>query len=116
MENLFQMLVEMVGICFFGYMIGTIQALIHDLSGIDFNAQQEEMLDIWLMKLDKAVEGRIMCTSIFTGVRDFKKNQQMSDPMSVQDTDVFKQLKPRMQKVIIDVVFKNFYELLKLPF
>ena len=23
-ENLFQMLVEMVGICFFGYMIGTI--------------------------------------------------------------------------------------------
>ena len=28
MENLYQMLVELVGMCFFGYMMGTFQALI----------------------------------------------------------------------------------------
>ena len=86
----------MVGICFFGYMIGTIQALIHDMSGYDFQSQQEETLDIWLMKLDKAFDGRMLGSSIFTGVRDFKSNQQMSDPMSVQETDVYKLLKPRL--------------------
>ena len=38
-ENLFQMLVEMVGICFFGYMIGSIQGMIRDMSGQDFQSQ-----------------------------------------------------------------------------
>ena len=34
-ENLYQMLVEMVGICFFGYMIGILQALIATMGSID---------------------------------------------------------------------------------
>ena len=55
----------MVGICFFGYMIGTIQGLIQSMSGSDFQEEQEEMLDLWLMKLDKAVEDRMLVSSIF---------------------------------------------------
>ena len=39
-ENLYQMLVELVGMCFFGYMMGTFQALIQ---AIGENDQQTEM-------------------------------------------------------------------------
>ena len=32
MEYMYQILVEMVGMCFFGYMMGTFQQLIQDLA------------------------------------------------------------------------------------
>lgn len=39
-ENLYQMLVELIGMCFFGYMMGTFQALI---STIGENDEQTEI-------------------------------------------------------------------------
>ena len=70
-ENLYQMVVEMVGICFFSYMIGTVQSLIQGITEEDFQTQQEEKLDHWLMSLDKAVEQRTLISSVFLGVRNF---------------------------------------------
>ena len=35
------------------------------------------MIDEWVMKLDKAVQDRVLVTSIFTGVREFAKNKQL---------------------------------------
>jgi hypothetical protein len=48
----------MVGICFFGYMIGTFQNILHDIGGQDPLSHQQESIDYWLIKLDKAIKNR----------------------------------------------------------
>lgn len=44
-EYLYIILVEMVGMCFFGYMMGTFQQLIQDLAMEDLFVQEQDKLD-----------------------------------------------------------------------
>ena len=48
------------------------------------------------MKLDKALDDRTLVSSVFTGVREFHKSKYAYDAMSVQETEFFKQMKPRL--------------------
>ena len=65
------MLVELVGMCFFGYMMGTFQALISSISENDEQTDIQEKMDHNLMKLDKTIKDKVVIPSIYFGVKDF---------------------------------------------
>ena len=67
-EYMYQILVEMVGMCFFGYMMGTFQQLIQDLATDDLFVQEQDKLDQWLIKLNKIVKERTLDPKIFEGL------------------------------------------------
>ena len=84
-ENLFQMLVELVGMCFFGYMMWTFQALISTIGENDQQTEMQEKLDHNLMKLDKSIKERVLIPSIYFGVKDFYDQKYKYDAMEIQE-------------------------------
>jgi ABC-type antimicrobial peptide transport system permease subunit len=55
-ELIFTMFVEMLGICFFGYIIGLFQSILTKIgSSQNAQAEQEDSISYWLMMMDKAV-------------------------------------------------------------
>ena len=74
----------MVGICFFGYMIGTFQTLISSFGATDHFAEQKEALDLWLMKLDKATSDRDLISQVYTCVKDYYNSKFKFDAMTIQ--------------------------------
>lgn len=89
LENFFQMLVEMAGIGFFGYMVGTFQSLIQGFKEKNQNNEQKEFVNLWLIQLDKARKSVILSRSIFGGVRDFYGQKFRYDVSIVQDCIFF---------------------------
>jgi len=59
-EYLYQMLIEMLGIGIFGYMTGLIQTLFIGLGSKDLGEENQELINLWLIKLDKAVPEKIL--------------------------------------------------------
>jgi len=76
----------MMGIGVFGYMIGTIQRLFIGLQKIDENAEQQEQVNLWLIKLDKAMPKVMLSRKVFEDVRDFFIKKYKEDhSMTIQD-------------------------------
>lgn len=46
------MIVEMIGIGFFGYMIGTFLSLLTGFAVKDLKAEKQDEIDLWLIRLD----------------------------------------------------------------
>ena len=102
------MFVEMVGIGFFGYMVGTFQSLIQGFKQKDLSAEQQELIDLWLIQLDKARKSVILYKSIFNQVKEYYSLKFKYDTKKVHECIFFEQLKPRLQNLVFDSVFKNF--------
>lgn len=70
-EYLYQMLLEMLGIGIFGYMTGLIQTLFIGLGAKDLGEENQELVNLWLIKLDKAVPEKLLSKLVFEDVRRF---------------------------------------------
>ena len=117
-EHMFLILLMMVGIGFYGYMIGAIQKIIAASQSRDLFAELTQSLDNWLIKLGKAKAGTgsRLDSSIIRGTRKFFADQFRLDAMMVCETKFFKQLKPRLQNEILDCIYKQFYGTLEYAF
>lgn len=62
------------------------------------------------MKLDKALKDKVVIPSIYFGVKDFYDQKYKFDAMEIQNSDFFKQLKPRHQRELLDIIFDDFYK------
>lgn len=109
-ELLFQLVLEVFGIGFFGYMTGTIQTVLLGLQNPDQLAEQQSKIHHFLIALDKSIKSS-MPSVIFQGVENYFNLKFKNDPMMVQHTELFQQLKPRLRMQILDTVFKNFYSI-----
>jgi hypothetical protein len=105
-EHLFLILLMMVGIGFYGYMIGTIQKLIAASQARDLFAELTQSLDNWLIKLGKVKAGARLNSSVIRGTRKFFADQFRLDAMMVCETDFFKRLKPRLQNEVLDCIYR----------
>ena len=85
-EYQFQIVVEMIGIGFYGYMIGTFQQIFASIQSKDQLADQQESLDHWLISLHKARKNTMMPHEAGIGVRDFYNNKYKYDAMSIHET------------------------------
>jgi len=110
------MFVEMVGIGFFGYMVGTFQNLIQGFRQKDQNAEQQELIDLWLIQLDRARPTILLPKMIFSGVKDFYSQKFKFDAKLVHECVFFEQMKPRLQKCVLDAIFKSFTTTFRLIF
>lgn len=55
----------------------------------------------------------MLLPSIYIGVQDFFEKKYTLDAISVQNEEFFKQLKPRIQRNLLDSLFQNYYEKFK---
>ena len=63
--------IQMVGIGFFGYMVGIFQTIISGLKPKDQQAVEQEFIDLWLIQLDKLRNNFYLPKNIFGGVKEF---------------------------------------------
>lgn len=98
-------MVEMIGIGFFGYMIGVFQNLLSGFSQKDQNSEQQDRIDLWLVTLDRAKAHRYLSRSIFKQVKDFYREKLKFDTSYAFDTVFFEQLKPRLKRLILEHIF-----------
>ena len=89
MENLYQLMLEMLGIIIFGYMIGTFQQLLLTFQVKDQLDEQKESIDYWIMTLDKVLKKKQLPGSVFDGTQDFYSQKFRLDAVMVQETEVF---------------------------
>lgn len=115
-EYQYQIIIEMIGIGFYGYMIGTFQNLFAGIQTRDQLAEQQESLDHWLIALDKARKDELMPYEVLEGVKCFYNNRYKFDAMMIKDSEIFHQLKPRLKNKIIDEIFKMYYKIFQFVF
>lgn len=82
-EYLYQILVMMFGICFFGYMTGIFQNIIGSIGITDPLAEEIERVEHWLMKLDKARTNKRLSLEMFESVRSFYDSLLRRDMMHI---------------------------------
>ena len=112
-EELFCILVEMIGIGFYGYMIGAFQQLFIEIRSEDQFDEEQTAVDQSLMALGKVKPEEGLSTFISRGFRIARINKYKYDSAKVQDTEFFIQLKPRLQREVIDFIFEPFYSQFK---
>jgi hypothetical protein len=87
-EQMYAMLVEMLGICFFGYMIGLFQSIMIGIT--DSSQEQNDAVDYFLMKIDKCVKDRSLDDlNVYAGVRIFFSNNLKYDIQAVVQSPEF---------------------------
>lgn len=57
-----------------------------------------------------------MNMNIVNGTRMFFNNKYKIDAQSIQDTEIFQQLKPKLQRQVLDKIFLQFYKLFDVIF
>lgn len=68
----------------------------------------EDEVNYWLMALNRASK-RKLPSEVIDGVQDFFNQKFKQDVMIVQKSEFFHLLKPNLQKRVIDLVFKGYY-------
>ena len=68
------------------------------------------------MALDKVRKNVQLPHQVLDGVRDFYKDKYRLDKMIINETEIFKQLKPRLKIQIFDYIFEEYYDLFAFTF
>lgn len=82
-------MIEMIGIGFNGYMIGTFGSLFASIVSNDQLDDHNERLDHWLIAIDKARSDILIPGYIVEGVRNYHANKFKYDAMEVQNSQFF---------------------------
>lgn len=111
LEYVYQVVVMMVGICFFGYMTGTFQQLLSDFNDVEPVQEYQEELDQWLINLNHAVRDRDVSAWTYSAIREFHSCNFYKNTDAILHTQLFQNLKPRMKKLVLDLIFKPYYKI-----
>jgi CRP-like cAMP-binding protein len=111
-EYLFTMSIEFMGVFLFAYMMGNINVLIEKLDD-DHNEYIEnefEVLDQWLMKIDRANPKKRLNQERVDKIRGSLKTYWEKDHSSIQKGDFLHQLPVELKSELINHLFKNFMD------
>lgn len=114
LEYLYVMLVQMIGIGFFGYMVGTFQKLILGFSQIDYGNEQQEKVKFWLLQLDKTMAFSPLPQNIYKEVTEYYYQQFKWDTKYAYENPLFDMLKPRLQQSVKDIIFRTYLSTFKI--
>jgi hypothetical protein len=97
-EYIFQSILELCGIGFFGYIIGNINSTIVNSDSIAvLKEAKDEQVNIWLMRLQRAYKERIINHEYYLHTSSFFSKLWDKDYHTVRKSDLFKKLKPQLQ-------------------
>ena len=117
LEYFYQMIVEIIGIGFFAYLMGNINSLIVQTDSIyELKAAREEELELWLIRLDKAVKQKVLMNDYFQHITKFHSSSWDKSLIRLKREELFQKLKPQMQYELIDYLFKEFFDAFKFFF
>ncbi|CAI2369324.1 unnamed protein product [Moneuplotes crassus] len=110
-EYLFNMLVQVLGIGFFGYTIDSISKMMGQIDSIsEFQEQEEENQNIWLMKLGRSNKDKILSRHYYDQANSFFSNYWSMDYTTLKNNEFYIQLKPRLQIEVDNICFEEIYE------
>jgi hypothetical protein len=89
LEYLYVMLVQMIGIGFFGYMVGTFQKLILGFQNIDSGNEQQEKVKFWLLRLDKTMAYNSLPKNVYGEVTEYFNQQFKWDTKMAYENILF---------------------------
>lgn len=99
---------------FFSYIIGNIKiVIVQDDSISELKELYEQDINLWLIKLNKSNQIKVMNSEYFSSSFTFLMNLWDKDLSKFKNDQMYTQLKPRLQKQIADMIFSNTYELFK---
>lgn len=105
------MVVEIVGIGFFGYLIGNMNSILVKIDSIsEMKETHEDDVNIWMIRLDKAFKERILNHYYFKHTVTFFQDLWDKEYETVITSEFYLDLKPCIQNHICDLIYKNFYE------
>jgi hypothetical protein len=110
-ELYFNCLVMFIGIGFFGYIIGNIKTVIVQNDSVsELKEVYENEIGLWLIKLNKLNNTKIMSPEYFIDSYFFFMKRWDMDYSLLKKDEFFNQLKPRIQNEIWDLLFDNIYK------
>ncbi|CAI2371990.1 unnamed protein product [Moneuplotes crassus] len=110
-EYLFNMLVQVLGIGFFGYTIDSISRMMGQIDSIsEFQEQEEEKQNIWLMKLGRSNKDKILSRHYFDHANSFFSNYWSMDFKTLKNHEFYTQLKPQLQIEVDNNCFEEVYD------
>lgn len=100
------MLVELIGIGFFGYLIGKMNSLFVKIDTIgELKEEMEDTINFWLIKLNKSNNDRLLSLDFFNDTQRFFLNLWDKDYTSITTHIFYKELKPQLKRELIDQLF-----------
>lgn len=112
-EIMFCMFVEIVGVGVFGYLTGTFQTFFSHLGTKDELYEFIEQINLWLLKIDRQKPDQKINRKMYDDVRDYYLRKFKHTTTLVFNEEFFPNLKPRLQKQVLDQIFQLKYNLFK---
>lgn len=111
-EYLFTMAIEFMGVFLFAYMMGNINSLIEKLDDDhdEYIENEFEVLDQWLMKIDRANPKRRLDQMRVEKIRSSLKTYWEKDHLTVQNNDFLHQLPVELKADLISHLFSGFMQ------
>ena len=79
----------MLGIAFYGYMLGMFQNMFSNDVTKDQSAQQQESLNHWIIALNKVRKNVQLPNQVLDGVKQFYKEKFILDKMILNESEIF---------------------------
>lgn len=110
-EYFFQCIVMLIGIGFFGYIIGNVSNVFVQVeTSSQIKYFYEEEFNLWLIRLNKANKNKMLKNDYFTFGGYAVTSRWDKDFFNLKYNEYFSTLKPRLQNVLSDALFTNMYQ------
>ncbi len=101
-EYIFMMGIELIGIGFFGYLMGRINRVVALLNTRnDIKKERKEYLESFLLQLDRANKKRPLNASFIEVIWQYFDKYWTKNQVSIQDGEFFKQIPPQLQNEVL---------------
>lgn len=110
-EMLFTIVTMFIGIGFFGYIIAHINSMLVQVYTLEeLQAKREEQVIMWQMRLARLNKEKMMSSEYYDHMDHFFVLYWNLDYNKLKEQLFFKQLKPRFQNELADILFKLVYD------
>lgn len=100
-EYLFNMIIMVIGIGFFGYTIDSVGKMIGQIDSIaEFQEEKQEKHNIWLMRLGRSNKDKKLSNHYYDQTISFFAKYWSLDFVTLRKSEFYNQLKPRLQKEV----------------
>lgn len=79
-----------------------------DQSQTDIKSDVVEKLDMFIIRLGFLRRSLIIQPKIIEGIKSYWKQEFKWNPMSILNSEIYRVLKPRLQKAVQDIIFSEF--------
>lgn len=88
-EVLWAMIVMMIGMIFYGYMLGTFQKILSEMDQMDPKTESEDKLDMFILQLGQSRKAVHMEPCLIEAMKSYRQYEYRWNPMHLQNDSIF---------------------------